>query len=66
LRLPLFGQILGYKLYDTGFYKNWFNAKEEKVFNCMAQDISLPAITKELSKTKGRRIFHPYRKIFKI
>lgn len=66
LRLPLFSQILRYTLYDTGFYKDWFNAKEEKIFNCMAREIALTDITKELKKAKGRRAFHPYRKIFKI
>ncbi|PKM92132.1 MAG: hypothetical protein CVU81_02130 [Euryarchaeota archaeon HGW-Euryarchaeota-1] len=24
LRLPLFAQIFGFKMYDTGFYKKWF------------------------------------------
>lgn len=66
LRLPLFGQILKYKLYDTEFCKNWFDAKDEKIFNCMGKNIGSAAIKKEFDKPTGRRVFHPYRKIFEI
>ena len=64
LRLPLFGQIFGFKLFDTGFYKKWFSEKERKVFNCKNKEILLSTIRKEFSKKSGRRAFHPFRKMF--
>jgi len=63
LRLPLFGQVLGFKLYDTGFYRKWFNKKEKKFFNCIDLEIKLSIIKNELVKSSGRRVFHPFRKI---
>jgi len=62
LRIPLFGQILGFKLYDTGFYKSWFNKEEHKIFNCLDKEINISKINRELIKKNGRRVFHPYRK----
>lgn len=67
LRLPLYTQILDFKLYDTGFYKKWFDTKEKKLFNCRKNmELSLANIEKELAKPNGRKVFHPYRKIFNI
>ena len=63
LRIPLYGQALGFSLVDTGFYKKWFSKKEWKYFNCNNQDIKLKRINKELGKKKGRRVFHPFREI---
>lgn len=62
LRLPLFAQILGFDLRDTGFYKSWFDKTESKFFNCIPKEISPVTIKKELSKRGGRRVFHPFRK----
>src|SRR5450759_351978 len=58
LRLPLFSQILGFKLYDTGLKKEWFDKKEEEFFNCYKFYISSSSITKELARPSGRRAFH--------
>ena len=56
LRLPLFSQILGFRLYDTGFYR-----KEEKnLFNADKKEIEATAIETELSDASGRRVFHPF------
>lgn len=66
LRIPLFGQIFGFKLYDTGFYRSWFNSQEEKIFNCIPKDIKLGKIKEELAKKYGRKVFHPYRKIINL
>ncbi len=66
LRVPLFGQTLGFKLYDTGFYRKWFDDKEHRLFNCLGKEISILDIKKELSKKNGRRVFHPFRKRFDI
>lgn len=64
LRLPLFAQILGFKMFDTGFYKKWFNNEEKKFFNCKGREIKPEIIREELKKPNGRRVFHPYRKVF--
>jgi len=61
LRITLFAQALGYKLYDTGFFKKWFSKKEWKFFNCNDQEVSVQNIMKQLQKPNGRRVFHPYR-----
>jgi len=66
LRLPLFAQILGFRLYDTGFYRKWFDKEEMKVFNCEKQEIKTAVITEELGKPSGRRVFHPYTGVFML
>jgi len=67
LRLPLFGRILGFELYDTGFYRRWFDKKEKQFFHCgSSQEIYLSTIKKELAKPSGRRAFHPFRKVFNL
>jgi hypothetical protein len=63
LRLPLFGQILGFKLYDTGLSYRWFSENEYKFFNAQKNEISMSVITKELANPFGRRVFHPIEKI---
>jgi hypothetical protein len=66
LRLPLFGQILGFKLYDTGFYGKWFDRKDEMLFNCDGNEISINAIKNEICNASGKRVFHPFRKQFDL
>lgn len=63
LRLPLFGQVLGFKLCDTGFYKKWFDGDEHRFFNCLDMEIDPAVIVAELEKNGGRRVFHPFRKL---
>ena len=65
LRLPLFGQIFGFKLIETGFYKRWSDQNIMKFFNCHGNEISLNRIRKELKRQGGRKSFHPYRKRLK-
>lgn len=65
VRLPLFGQIFGFKLLETGFYPKWSEVSIMKFFNCHGKEIPLSRIKKELKKKNGRKSFHPYRKIFK-
>ena len=65
LRMPLIAQLLHYNLKDTGFFKDWFNKGEYKIFNCDNQLIELQTITEEL-KAKGRKVFHPYRGVFDL
>lgn len=60
LRLPLFAQILGFSLVNTGFYHKWFSEKERNYFNCDKKNIDPELIKIELSKPNGRRVFHPY------
>ena len=60
LRLPLFGQIFGYKLTDTGFYPEWFGP-DEKFFNCDGSEIPLSLIKREYKRNE-RKSFHPFRK----
>lgn len=61
LRLPMYWQILWFKLYDTWFYKKWFEPAEKVFFNCSNIDINVETIKSELQSKTGRRVFHPYR-----
>lgn len=61
LRMPLMGQVLGFRLADTGFLKKWFSRFESVYFNADNYEISPRTITKQLKKKKGRRAFHPVR-----
>ena len=63
LRITLFAQAMGFKLYDTRFFKRWFSKKEWKYFNCNNFNITWSTISHELSKKKGRRVFHPHREL---
>jgi hypothetical protein len=64
VRLPLFAQSLGFKLYDTNFYQGWFDAQEEIFFNCKNKEIALELMRNELANPTGKRAFHPFRKAF--
>lgn len=63
LRLPLYGQILGFLFKDTGFYRKGFDKNEYNCFNCIGHNkhkILITTIINELNKPRGRRVFHPY------
>jgi len=61
VRLPLFAQIFGIELCDTGLYS--LDDEERRYFNLFTP-IETGLIRDELSKPGGRRIFHPYYRIF--
>ncbi|HCC23155.1 TPA: hypothetical protein DF272_03180 [Candidatus Falkowbacteria bacterium] len=65
VRLPLFGQIFGFRLFETGFYPKWSDPNIMKFFNCHGDEIPLNRIKKELKRKGGRKSFHPYRKRLK-
>ena len=64
LRLPLFAQILGFPILDTGFRRQWLDRGEDSFFNNEAREIERGAILAELAKPNGRRVFHPVRFVF--
>lgn len=64
VRLPLFAQNFGFNLYDTNFYKGWFDAQEEIFFNSKNKEIGLELMQKELENPAGKRAFHPFRKAY--
>jgi hypothetical protein len=59
LRLPLFAQILGFPIVDTGFRRGWRDGDEDRFFNLRGQEIERSSIVAELAKSDGRRAFHP-------
>ena len=61
LRLPLFAQILGFPIADTGFRGDWFERDDNRFFNVGASEIEPSTVAAELSLPTGRRAFHPYR-----
>jgi hypothetical protein len=64
VRVPLFGQIFGFKLYDTGLSKDWSDENEYQIFNCKGDpEIKYSKIKEELRNPAGRRAFHPYKKL---
>ncbi len=60
LRMPLYAQILGFKLCNTGF-RRWNSQEDNQYFNAKNIPLKLAAIKKELKKSNGRRAFHPWR-----
>ncbi len=63
IRIPLFAQILGFPLKDTGFYKGWFDPYGKFLFNCERNEINEFIIRNELKLNK-QIAFHPFNKIF--
>lgn len=61
MKIPIWAQILGYKLISNNFYRNWFSFFEQKVFNANNFNINLKTIGKHLNRRNGRRAFHPFR-----
>jgi hypothetical protein len=59
LDYPLFAQIFGIRLYDTGFFR-WFDEDWYRFFNAEKMEIKKADILSELGKRDGRRVFHPY------
>jgi hypothetical protein len=62
LRLPLFAQILGFSLADTGLRGPWRGERDHAFFHFRSQDIELGTIRSELAKPDGWRAFHPVRR----
>ena len=61
-RLPLFAQILGFSLYDTGFYSH-LPSDNQQFFN-LKVEIPTARIRRELRQLNGWRVFHPYYRVF--
>jgi hypothetical protein len=69
LRLPLFAQILGFELIDTGFYPRWKDPEVERTFNAGPwgdedEQIDPALVAFELAREGGKRVFHPCRERF--
>ncbi len=60
LRWPLFAQVLGFQLADTGF-RSWHDAQADRFFNMTGRPIDASTIVAELEKPDGGRVFHPAR-----
>lgn len=65
LRVPLFAQILGFSLADTGFRRGWHDPDDDRFFNRHGREIEIAAIGGELVKAGGRRAFYPVRATFR-
>jgi len=65
IRFPLVAQLLGYPLFNTGFFKKWSSEEEYKYFNCDRQPIDSQIICNELA-SNGRKVFHPFFEIFDL
>jgi hypothetical protein len=61
LRLPLFAQVFGFPIVDTGFRRQWHDPDEDRFFNLNSREIERSTILAELAKADGRRAFHPVR-----
>ena len=61
LRLPLFAQILGFRIVDTQLRGPWRGEREDPYFHFRDREIELSAIKAELASPDGRRAFHPVR-----
>jgi hypothetical protein len=67
LRIPLYAQALGFEVEGLPhIYREIKDPKAMKFFNCEKAPIRTHTIRWELLKPWGRRVFHPYRKIWKL
>jgi hypothetical protein len=64
LRFPLFAELFGHALVDTGFYPQWFDPDAERLFNANGTELPLAEVREELVRPGGRRTFHPCRESF--
>lgn len=62
IRVPLYGQILGYELSDNG-YLDLFSETDRKHFSLWGDHVGTRDIRRELARKDGRRVFHPYEKV---
>jgi hypothetical protein len=63
VRIPLFSQIFGFKLYDTRFIENWTMQSTLSTFHCnLLPEVTAAAILKELADPSGKRVFHPFKR----
>jgi hypothetical protein len=60
LRLPLYAQALGFGLCDTNLIPSWHT----DYFNCNRNEIPDDIIVREMAKPDGRRVFHPFCKVW--
>ena len=65
LRMPLFAQVLGFELADTGLRRARNDPAEDAFFNLKSVEIEPDTIAAELARPDGRRAFHPVRKPFR-
>jgi hypothetical protein len=63
VRLPLFAELFGHELVDTGFYPHWFDEESERLFNANGGELTVAAVKEELERGP-RRAFHPCRESF--
>jgi len=68
IRFPLFAQILGFKLFDNGFFKDWSSHDDAPYFSCAGKKIGIQksVMDEEMEKATGRRCFHPCKEMFRI
>ncbi len=67
LRLPLFAQAMGFPLQGLPhIYREIMDPTEMEFFNCEKMPIQEDRIRAELRSPAGRRVFHPYRGIFRV
>jgi hypothetical protein len=65
LRMPLFAQVLGFELADTGLRRARHDPAEDAYFNLNSVEIEPDTIAAELARPDGQRAFHPVRKPFR-
>ncbi|WP_159050170.1 hypothetical protein [Streptomyces sp. MMG1533] len=61
LRYPLFAQLLGHPVAETGFRRAWHSPDEDRYFNAVGAGVDPDTVAAELAKPDGRRAFHPAR-----
>jgi len=64
-KVPIYAKIFGIKFSKNSFYPNWFDKNVERTLNALTKEIDKRWIIKNLKAKKGKRLFHPYYKIWK-
>ena len=59
LRWPLFADVLGHPVVETGFRSAWHSPEDDAYFNATGRLIEPATIRAEQGRADGRRAFHP-------
>lgn len=63
-KIPIYAQIFGHRFYKRDLGTFWRERQKDLPLNALPKKIKKSYIEKELKKTDGWRIFHPYYKIW--
>jgi len=65
-KIPIYAKIFNIPFYKKDLGTFWWERQKDLPINALPKEIKKSFIDKELKKTSGWRIFHPYYKIWPV